>query len=96
MWIQGKQNVEREFELLLNKTCEFLPTSFEISFENEYLEENNEYLELNYKEDDLKQLVNIIEWFKKAETNYLDKLYENIIRHRSQSILEAIKKYSFL
>ena len=43
-------------------------------------------------ENDLKQMVNIIEWFKKVEPAYLDKLYEKIIRMRSQLILDALKR----
>ena len=37
-------------------------------------------------------MVNIIEWFRKVETTYLDKFYEKIIRIRSQLILDALKK----
>ena len=37
-------------------------------------------------------MVNIIEWFRKVEPTYLDKLYEKIIRIRSQLILDALKK----
>lgn len=87
--MQGKQNVEREFELFLNKISESAPISFDLSFENVDDETPNE---LNTgKENDLKQIIYILEWFKNAEPNN-PQLYDKIIRNRSQIILDALKR----
>lgn len=93
MWYQGKENVERELEILLKKISETIPTILENSNEyNSLNEENNDYEELNSKEDILKQIIVIIEWFKRTESTEIKKIYENIILYRSQSILETIKR----
>ena len=43
-------------------------------------------------ENDLKQIISIIEWFKQSEASHLDKLYEKIIRSRNALILDALKQ----
>lgn len=88
----GKENVEREFELLLNKLSDVGPVSFDLSFDPENGDDSGEISEFNVRENELKQIVDILDWFKRVDAAYLDRIYEKIIRNRSQNILEAIKK----
>jgi hypothetical protein len=92
LWIQGKQNVEREFEQLLNKFSEATLTFIEKDTDNEkYLTIDN-VNNLNFKENDLLQIKSIIDWFKKVEPPYLDKLYDKLMKTRNQLILDRLKK----
>jgi hypothetical protein len=50
----------------------------------------------NIKENDLNQLISILSWYKQVEPSYLDKLYEKIIKSRSQLILDALKRFFFI
>jgi hypothetical protein len=91
LWIQGKQNVEREFEQLLNKFSEATLTFIEKDTDNEkYLTIDN-VNNLNFKENDLLQIKSIIDWFKKVEPPYLDKLYDKLMKTRNQLILDRLK-----
>jgi hypothetical protein len=65
-----------------------------LKFSLDFLEEKKNKFSIFHQENDLKQLVNIIDWFKRVEPAFLDKLYEKIIRVRSQLILDTLKKYS--
>jgi hypothetical protein len=91
LWAQGKLNVDREFELLLGKFAE--PSLVHFDLDGESWDDSADASGiLGSKENDFQQMISIIEWFKKAEPAYLDKLYEKIIKNRSQNIIDAIKK----
>jgi hypothetical protein len=89
LWIQGKQNVEREFEQLLSKfskeTLNFLEN--DIYNEKSLIDVTN----LNFKQNDLLQIKSIIDWFKRVEPPYLDKLYDKLMKTRNQLILDRLK-----
>lgn len=92
LWIQGKFNVDREFDQLLSK---FSDTTLAIIEKDHDINDNHQKVDaktLNLKENDLSQMISIIEWFKQVEPTYLDKLYEKLIKARTQLILEKLKK----
>lgn len=94
LWLQGRLNVDREFDQLLSK---FTDASLAIIEKDSDINDNDQKVDaktLNFKENDLSQMICIIEWFKKVEPTYLDKLYEKLIRSRNQLILDKLKKMS--
>ena len=91
--MQGKLNVDREFDQLLSK---FTDSTLAIIEKDNDINDNNQKVDaktLNLKENDFSQMICIIEWFKQVEPAYLDKLYEKLIRSRNQLILEKLKKF---
>ncbi|RNA04882.1 Exocyst complex component 7 [Brachionus plicatilis] len=86
LWVKGKMNVDREFESYLNK---FNVITANVTSDN--LDQADSGKLYGPKENDLNQMKNIMEWFKKTEPTHLDKLYEKIINNRSQLILDNLK-----
>lgn len=92
LWLQGKLNVDREFDILLSK---FSDSALAIIEKDNDIDDNNQKINaktLNLKENDMNQLISIINWFKQVEPSYLDKLYEKLIRVRNQLSLDKLKK----
>lgn len=106
LWMEGKLNVEREFEQLLSKFSEsFLANEKKtdkvdgrsIEFRGKSFSHLTKLCPFGglfdkWIENDLKQIISIIEWFKQSEASHLDKLYEKIIRSRNGLILDALKQ----
>lgn len=94
LWVQGKLNVEREFDQLLSKCSD---TARAIIDRDTDIKSNDQQIDaksLNLKESDLNQMNCIIEWFKQVEPKYLDQLYMKMIEARNQLILDKLKKMS--
>lgn len=95
LWVQGRQNVDREFDQLLNK-CSETTTAFLDKLEKEQPDSSSSPMsdasKIQFKENDISQIVSIIDWFKQVEPVSLDKLYEKLMKARNQLILDRIKK----
>lgn len=94
LWVQGKLNVDREFDQLLSKCSD---TARAIIERNTDIESNDQQIDaksLNLKETDLNQMNCIIEWFKQVEPKYLDQLYMKLIEARNKLILDKLKRMS--
>jgi len=94
LWNKGKQNVEREFDQLLNKFCE---STLVVIEKDEDIEQNEQIVQvkaLNLKESDLGQMICIIDWFKHVQQSYLDRLYEKLIQVRTKLFLDKLRRLS--
>ena len=92
LWIQGRQNVDRDFDQLLNKCSEATLSFLEKDSDTESSQILIDSNSLNFKENDLSQMISIIDWFKQVEPAYLDKLYEKLMKSRNQLMLDRLKK----
>lgn len=93
LWVQGKLNVDREFDQLLSKCSD----TARAIIEHTDIESNDQHIgakSLNLKEADLNQMNCIIEWFKQVEPKYLDQLYMKLIEARNKLILDKLKRIS--
>jgi hypothetical protein len=89
LWIEGKHNVEHEFEQLLNKFSKETLSFLEKDIYNEKL--LIDVTNLNFKQNDLLQIKSIFDWFKRVEPPYLDRLYDKLMKTRNQLILDRLK-----
>jgi hypothetical protein len=92
LWNKGKQNVEREFDQLLNKFCE---STLAVIEKDQDIDNNDQLVDaktLALKESDLSQMICIIEWFKQVQPGYLDRLYEKLIQVRTNLFLDKLRR----
>jgi len=92
LWNKGKQNVEREFDQLLNKFCE---STLAVIEKDQDIDNNDQIADaktLALKESDLSQMICIIEWFKQVQPGYLDRLYEKLIQVRTKLFLDKLRR----
>ncbi|CAF0945163.1 unnamed protein product, partial [Brachionus calyciflorus] len=90
LWNKGKINVDREFETFLGKFSDLSIKKLNMNDSlNDQTDSSSNY---GSKEYAMNQMICIIEWFKKTEQTHLDKLYDKIIKCRSQIMLDNIKK----
>jgi exocyst complex component 7 len=86
LWSAGKVSLFNEFERLLTKV-----SNYDIS------ELNDEETLISLPTDsarchEIQHMIQIIDWFKEVDTNFLEKIYEKLITFRKTRILEQISQ----
>jgi hypothetical protein len=99
LWLIGKQNIEREFEKFLvlgknAKTIDALDTqSINDDVSLDYVDDASSTISSSSVNDyDLKQIISILSWFSQVEPQFLNNLFEKLIKFRKEPIFEYLKR----